>query len=308
MRSFVLFIFVVPCFAQLADRSVRQLPHRTSAPSNIRIDVNMTLVPVTVLDTYGRTVTGLEADNFRVYDGAKEVPIVSFARQDQPISVGLIYDCSRSMSSKFKTARAAPHALFNELNADDESFLITVSDKAELRRGLTSNFNEIENALLFTHPMGTTSLIDGIYMGLQLIKKSHNPRRALIVVSDGGDNNSRYTLRELESLAIESDTQVFSMGLYINPQTQEEVDGPELLAALSQRTGGISFKIDDLNNLRASMAKVGVSLHHQYLIGYYVPGEAESGKYRRIKVQLMMPGGSAPVTLHARAGYFVPNR
>ena len=306
MRSLLIVAFVAPLFAQSVDQTVRRVPQPKPVESNIRMDVNMALVPVTVLDTAGRSVTGLGRENFRVIDGAHSVPIVSFGKQDQPISVGLIYDCSRSMTSKFKTAREAPRALFNQLNADDESFLITISDRADMRRELTSDFSEIENTLVFTHPEGTTSLIDGIYMGLQQIKKSHNPRRALIVVSDGGDNNSRYTLRELESLAVESDTQIFAMGLYENPQTQEEMDGPVLLTELSSKTGGINFVIRDVRDLNAAMTKIGISLHNQYVLGYYPPDGAESGKYRKIKVQLLVPAGAPPLQLFARSGYYVP--
>ena len=206
MRSVLFFVILLPAFAQTSAQSIRSFPRPASTVANLRINVDMALVPVTVLDQMGRSVTGLDRDNFRVFDGTHEVPIVTFGKQEQPISIGLIFDCSRSMAEKFKTSREAPHALFQQLNADDESFLITVSDKAEVRWGMTSDFNEIENALIFSHPDGSTSLVDGIYMGLQIIKKSHNPRRALVVVSDGGDNNSRYSLRELESIAVESDT------------------------------------------------------------------------------------------------------
>ena len=165
----------------------------------------MALVPVTVLDPMGHNVLGLDRENFRVFDGTEQRPIVTFGQSDAPVSVGLIFDCSRSMREKFKIARQAPVELYPQLNPDDESFLITVSDKPQLRQDFTSAFNDIQNALLFTNPDGTTSLLDGVYMGLQQLKKAHNPRKALIVVSDGGDNNSRYTLRELASMAAEAD-------------------------------------------------------------------------------------------------------
>ena len=308
MRSLLLFAVLLPAFAQTAEQSIRSIPRPKADGGTLRIDVDMALVPVTVLDAIGRSVTGLNRANFRVIDGAHEVPIVTFGQQDQPISVGLIFDCSRSMTEKFKTSREAPRALFEQLNADDESFLITVSDKAELRWGLTSDFSDIENALIFTHPDGSTSLVDGIFMGLAAIRKSHNPRRALVVVSDGGDNNSRYTLRELESIAVESDTQIFSVGLFQNPQTREEVDGPALLSALAKRTGGVAFNVANVKDLNGAMRKIGISLHNQYVLGYYPPNEAESGKYRKIKVVLMVPQGAPPMQIYARAGYFVPER
>ena len=307
MRSLFLLVVLTPLFGQVAQQSVRQIPE-PDAKQDIRVDVNMALVPVTVLDGAGRSVTGLNQANFRVFDGARQVPIASFGLQDQPITVGLIYDCSRSMAAKFKTAREAPRALFDQLNTDDESFLITISDRADLRQGLTSSFEDIENMLVFTHPEGSTSLVDGIYLGLQQVRQSHNPRRALIVVSDGGDNNSRYTLKELETIAVESDTQIFAMGLYGSPQSAEEVHGPELLTQLTTRTGGVNFRIQNVEELRTAMAKVGVSLHNQYVLGYYPPADAQSGKYRHIQVVLTVPQGAPTLHLYARSGYFVPER
>lgn len=278
------------------------------AAADIRVDVDMALVPVTVLDSFGRNVTGLMRDNFRVLDNGRQLPIVSFAQQDQPITVGLVFDCSRSMTDKFKTERHAPHQLFEQLNPEDQSFLITVSDRPELRQGLTSQFNEIENSLLFVHPQGTTSLLDGVVMALHEIKKAHTPRKALVVVSDGGDNDSRYTLHELDELAAESDTQIFAIGIFQNPQSTEEVNGPALLADLASHSGGINFVIHDVKDIQGAMAHIGVTLHNQYVLGLRPPDNAPGGKYRRIKVQLLVPPGLPPLMLFSRNGYYVPER
>jgi Ca-activated chloride channel family protein len=268
----------------------------------------MVLVPVAVMDTYGRSVSGLGPENFRIFDGASQVPIVSFGLQDRPITVGLIFDCSRSMQEKFLIAREAPSALFQQLNPDDESFLITVADKALLKQPLTSRFDELQNSLLFTHPNGMTSLLDGIYMGLQELRKAHNPRKALVVVSDGGDNNSRYTLGQLQKVAVEADTQIFAAGLYDKPRTEEEADGPVLMSQLCQRTGGSNFIITDLSKLRDAMGKIGVTLHNQYLLGYYPPDDGIAGKYRKINVRLVLPAGVPALHVSARASYYVPER
>jgi Ca-activated chloride channel family protein len=304
-------VLVASCSSISAKSNDGPLVIRTTRPegaaANIRVDVNMVLVPVSVMDAHGRSVTGLRPENFSVVDGSRQMPIVSFVRQDQPITVGLVFDCSSSMRSKFRIAREAPQALLQRLNPTDESFLITVSDRSVLKQPLTSEFEELPNSLIFTHPSGTTSLIDGIYMGLQEIRKSHNPRKALVIVSDGGENNSRYTLRELENMAIESDTQLFVTGLYSDPQTPEEQEGPALMAGLCERTGGTNFIVPDVSMLRDAMGKIGVALHNQYVLGYYPP-EAPGGKYRKIRVRLMLPAGLPPLLIHARAGYFAPGR
>jgi len=268
----------------------------------------MALVPVTVLDGLGHNVLGLDKENFRVFDGTEQRPIVTFGQSDAPVSVGLIFDCSRSMREKYKIARQAPAELFHQLNPDDESFLITVADKPELRQNFTSAFNDIQNALLFTNPNGTTSLLDGVYMGLQQLKKGHNPRKALIVVSDGGDNNSRYTLRELTTLAAEADVQIFSICLFEKPQTVEEEAGPALLSGLAQASGGINYLITDVNDMKTAFGKVGVTLHNQYVIGYYPPENAPCGKYRKITVKVLLPAGLPKLKIFARNGYFVPER
>jgi len=287
------------------SQTVRRNPAVQSAAS-IRVDVNLALVPVTVTDNMGRNVLGLVRDNFRVLDGSEPRPIVSFSRQDAPISVGLVFDCSRSMTGKFRISREAPSQLFAQLNPEDEAFLITVSDRAEMRSDFTSNFQDIQNALLFAYPHGSTSLVDAVYLGLQKLKHARNPRKALIVVSDGGDNNSRYAMREVSGLAVEADTQIFTICLYFNPATEEEVRGPDLLHKLSDLTGGVQYMIGDLNLLRDAMTRIGVTLHNQYVLGIVPPPAAPQGKYRRIKVQLVLPPGSPRLQIFARPSYYVP--
>jgi len=278
----------------------------TRTSSNIRVDVNMALVPVTVMDASGHSVLGLNQNNFRVFDGNEQRPIISFGTSDAPISIGLIYDCSRSMTDKFAIARQAPLQLFSQLNPEDEAFLVTVSDKPAVRQEFTSAFSDITNALMFTNPNGTTSLVDGIYMGLQLLKKAHNPRKALIVVSDGGDNNSRYTLHDLANLAAEADAEIFTICLYQHPETEEEANGPALLARLAQVSGGINYMIGDVNVMKTAFGQIGVTLHNQYMLGYYPAEDAPSGKYRKIKVQLLVPQGIQRLQIFSRSGYYVP--
>ena len=277
-----------------------------NSQSDLKINVNMTLVPVTVLDGMGRSVTGLQLRNFRVFDNSRPVPIASFARQDQPVAVGLVFDCSRSMTNKFMSEREAPRQLFNQLGKDDESFLITVAGRASLRTPLTPDFDDIASELLFTHPNGATPLLDGVRMGLDELKRSRLPRKALVVVSDGGDNNSRYTLHEIDELAAESDVQIFAALFYKNPQAPEEAAGPDLLDDLAQKSGGVSFAIQKMEDIHSAMTRIGVSLHNQYVLGYYTPDEAHTGQYRKIAVQLLTPPGTPHLSIHARQGYYAP--
>ncbi len=288
------------------DASVRTQPLNSGA--DIRIDVNMTLVPVAVLDKTGRSVLGLTRENFRVIDGSDPRPIISFSQQDAAVTVGLVYDCSRSMIPKFKMAVEAPSELYKRLNPEDESFLVTVSDRALLRQDFTTNFTDIRNSLLFTHPDGSTALVDGVYMALQRLKQGHNPRKALVIVSDGGENNSRYSMRELIRMANEADAQIFAICLYQGPQTVEEAEGPELLGDLVRSSGGVNYLISDLNDLQSAMAQIGTALHNEYVLGYYPPDGVASGKYHKITVKVMLPVGSPRLQVYARTGYYAPGR
>jgi Ca-activated chloride channel homolog len=315
MRSisfFLLFLLAAIAFADDSSKqpssSIKKTGLGLSSDPSLRVDVSMALVPVSVTDIEGRNVTGLQRENFRLLDDKQPRDIASFSREDQPISVGLIFDCSRSMSDKFLVAREAPTQLYRQLNDRDESFLITVSDQPTLRESLTSNFEELQNALFFTNPNGTTALLDSVYLGLSQIRRARNPRRALIVVSDGGDNNSRYTLGELKKLAAESDAQIFAIGLHLNPTTVEERDGPELLAALTRASGGIDYSVTSVNEIAGALARIGATLHNQYVLGYYPPVSTQSGKYHRITVQLKLPSYIPPLRIYARAGYYTPER
>jgi Ca-activated chloride channel family protein len=198
--------------------------------------------------------------------------------------------------------------LFRQLNPEDEAFLITLSDRPQLRQRFTQDFSDIQNALLFTHPDGSTSLLDAVKLGLHEMKKARNPRKALIVVSDGGDNNSRYTLRELTAMAAESDTQIFSICIFENPKTTEEADGPDLLGRLSGSSGGVRYMFNDVNEMRKVFGLIGVTLHSQYVLGYYPADGALDGKYHKIKVQLLTPPGLPRLMIFARSGYYAPEK
>jgi Ca-activated chloride channel homolog len=217
-----------------------------------------------------------------------------------------VFDCSRSMTDKFRSEREAPRQLFQQLGPQDESLLVTVSDRASLRSPLTSDLGGISSQLMFTHPTGTTPLLDGIQMALTELKKSHLGRKAVVVVSDGGDNNSRFTLREIESLVEESEAQIFTVLLYNNPQAPEEVTGPDLLDRLAAKSGGVNFAIRNIEDIHQVMAKIGINLHNEYVLGYYMPEDGRSGQYRRIGIQLLVPPGTPRLSIHARQGYYAP--
>jgi Ca-activated chloride channel family protein len=309
----LLFSCGVAGFAEVSGRGPKLLdesavPKTGTNRASIRVNVDMTLVPVTVVDPLGRNVLGLTRENFEIYDGAEPRQIVSFHRQDAPVSVGIIFDRSGSMAEKLSAARAAASELFRQLNPEDEAFLVGVADQPEVKITMGSDFGAIANTLLFTRARGLTALLDAVYMGLNRIRRAGNPRKALVVVSDGGDNYSRYSMKDVLDYAAEAGAQIYTIGLLHNPHSPEESAGGDLLEKLAKKTGGRSFVVHNHGNMRDAMARIGVTLHNEYVLGYYPPSEAEAGKYRTIKVRLKLPSGLPKLQVYARNGYYAPQR
>lgn len=272
----------------------------------IKVEVSLVLVPVTVTDEMGRIVSGLQRENFTVFDDGQLQPIASFSSVDAPFSVGLVFDTSGSMRGKMETARLAAKAFWQSANPEDEAFLVTFSERPELQVGFTRDFAEIQNGLLFAAPRGKTALIDAIDLAMRHLKSAHNSRRALLVITDGGDNNSRFSKGELLRFAREADVQIYGVGIHDSPGSPEEMSGPQLLEELAAATGGQHFMVRSVNELPDIAARIGVALHEQYLIGYRAPRGAESGKWRRIRVLLQVPKALYRLRVYARTGYYAP--
>ena len=268
--------------------------------------MNLVLVPVTVTDEMGRIVSGLRRDNFSIYDDKQQQRIMSFSSEDAPFSVGLVFDTSGSMRDKMDKARLGARAFWQAANPEDEAFLVTYSNRAELQVGFTRDFANIQSALLFAAPKGTTALIDAVYLAMRRLKSAHNSRKALLAISDGGDNNSRYSKGELLRYAKEADVQIYGIGIHGGPKSPEEMSGPERLEELADATGGQHFMVGSANELPDIAARIGVALHDQYAIGYQPPDGAEPGKWRRIRVRLQAPKGLPTLRVFARTGYYAP--
>ena len=273
----------------------------------IKVDVNLVLIPVTVTDPMNRLVTGLERDNFNLAEGSQGQQIRSFSSEDAPLSLGVIFDMSGSMSNKIEKSKQAVIEFFKTANPDDEFFLITFSDKPEMLVDFTNSIENIQSQLVFANAKGRTALLDAIYMGIKKMKSAHHEKKALLIISDGGDNRSRYTDSEIKALVKEADVEIYSIGLFdTSAATSEERYGPYLLNEISDVTGGRMFRIDDSNELTDVATKIGVELRNQYVIGYRPTNAARDGKWRKVKVKLVPPKGLPPLTVHAKTGYYAP--
>ncbi len=290
----------------LPMENVGRRPSEDRGPA-IKVDVNLVLVPVTVTDDMGRIVSGLRRDNFNVYDDKQEQPIISFSSEDAPFSVGVVFDTSGSMSGqKIHEARLAARAFWQAANPEDEAFLVTFSDRAELQVDFTRDFAEIQNGLLFAAPKGATALIDAVDLAMRHLKSARNTRKALLVISDGGDNHSRLSKGELLRYAREADVQIYGIGIHNGSSSPEEMSGPLLLEELANATGGQHFMVQSENELPDIAARIGIALHDQYMIGYQPPEGAQPGKWRRIRVRLQAPKGVPTLRVYARTGYYAP--
>lgn len=277
------------------------------ANERIRVDVNLVLVPVTVTDPLNRLVTGLERQDFFVYENNALQKLKSFSAEDAPVSIGIIFDLSGSMTDKINRARSSILEFLRTANPQDEFFVIGFNDRPELITDFTSNVDNIESRLLTVKPGHRTALLDAIYFGLNKMKQAKNERKALLVVSDGGDNRSRYTESEVRAVVRESDVQIYSIGIFDQyAPTREEQLGPILLHDVSEETGGQLFRVDDLADMADIATKISAELRNQYVLGYRSEDAKRDGKWRKLKVKLVPPEGLPQLTVHARTGYYAP--
>ena len=296
-----------------ANLDVRNKPGEKTEPrprSNIRVDSTLVLIPVTVTDPMNRFVTGLEKENFKLTEDKQPQEITQFSSEDAPLSVGVVFDCSGSMGHKLDKSRQAVAQFFKLANPEDEFFLVQFNDSANLIQTFTRNLEEIQNKLAFTQSKGRTALLDAVYMAVHEMKKARNPRKALLLISDGGDNSSRYSEAEIKSVVKEADVQIYAIGIYesagARSRTPEETTGPALLTEIAEQTGGRQYQVDDLNELPDVAAKIGVELRNQYILGYSPKNLSHDGKYRRVQVRLVQPHGMPLLRPFWKQGYYAP--
>jgi Ca-activated chloride channel homolog len=271
----------------------------------------LVLVPVAVTDYTIRFVLCLDKDNFSVLEDGKPQKVSQFSGEDAPLSVGLLVDISGSMGEKLEISRRAVGQFLQTMNAQDEAFLVEFSDRAELIVPFTHHTDEIENKVKSLESRGLTALLDAVYLGLDEMKKARNPRKALLVISDGGDNNSRYTSQEIRDLVKQADIQIYSMGVFeafpFLGITAAELSGPRLLTEISQQTGGRVFAATNSDDLPRIARTIGVELRNQYVLAYAPENGERDGKYRHIDVKLKAPAGLPPLKARWRLGYYAPS-
>jgi len=320
LRSLLLLV-AASLVAVGADEKVNVTPRPKAPPKQtelrqrehtIRLDVNMVLVPVSVITPLGQLVTGLEKDHFRIIEDKEEQKILHFGAEDAPLSLGIVFDASGSMGHKLTKSRQAVAQFFKTANPQDEFFLVQFNDRPEVAMGFTGRLEEIQNRLTFTQAKGRTALLDAIYLALNNMKQAKNSKRALLIISDGGDNSSRYTEREIKNLVKEADVQIYAIGIFepvsSRGRTAEELSGPSLLSEIAEQTGGRQYPVENLNELPDVAANIGIALRNQYVLGYIPANNQKDGKWRRIQVKLNQPKGMPQLRAFAKLGYYAPSQ
>ena len=311
MQRFIGFVIGLAMYGQQVEIERRPHPTPKTAEANkdssprLRIDTSLVLVPLTVTDKIGRPVLGLEKQDFRVFDNGVEQTILQLAMEDEPVAVGFIFDVSGSIGINMGKYRIAAREFFKTADEKDEFFLVEFQSSPRLAVPLTQNAGDIDYQIMITKSKGQTALFDAVYLATNEIRKSKLIKKALILISDGGENNSRYTLAELQNALRETDALLYAIGP--SPDSRMGDDNGALLKHLAELTGGRLIMIGG-SDLADLAQKVIIDLRNRYVISYSPHDKSRDGKYHAIQLQLLAPKGLGKLTAHWRTGYYAPTQ
>jgi Ca-activated chloride channel homolog len=272
----------------------------------LKIDVDLVLVSATVTDSLNRYVSGLEASHFQIWEDKIEQKVEYFSAEDVPISIGVIFDVSGSMKDKIATARQAAATFLKTGNPEDEYFLVEFANRPEVASDFTTDVTKLQTKLIMTPAKGMTAMYDSVYLGLEKLKEGTNPKKALLLITDGEDNRSRYTFQNVKEFVKEQDVQIYGIGIVddFNSQLGAGRTGRALIEELSELTGGQAMFPDSVYELEDICTKIAVELKNQYVIGYHSTNGAKDGKWRKLRVKVNPPKGIQRLNVRAKQGYY----
>ena len=274
---------------------------QTPPRATVRVDSDLILVPVAVVDRQNHPVTGLTRDNFRVFDDGAERPIATFAMEDEPVAVGLVFDHSGSVMRVMRNESIATHTFLKISNPADEYFLVEFASQPEIAVPMSKGTEEVQYRILTMNSGGLTALHDAVILGLNELKKSTLHRKALLVVTDGGENHSRYSRKELEDVVNESDALIYAIAFHTGDSNFE------LLKWMTELSGGRMFPADP-QDMPDIAAKIGLELRNRYVLGFSASGIPHDGKTHSLRVQLVPPHGMPPLAASWRHAYIAPEK
>ncbi len=274
----------------------------------IVVDVDLTLVNATVLERqHGRVVTDLRPEDFEVWEDKIQQAIEYFSEEDVPLSLGIIFDISGSMKEKLPVARDAAVAFLKTGNPDDEYFLVEFNNRAQVTQDFTTDISRLQNHLMFTPATGTTALFDAVYLGLEKLQDSSNKKKALLLITDGEDNRSRYSFSNVRDFIKEQDVELYAIGIVTyNSELGAGRSGRALIEELTELTGGRAFFPDSIFELPDICTKIAIELKNQYVLGYRSTNSVKDGKWRRISLKVNPPAGMPDMIVRGKSGYYAP--
>jgi len=279
-------------------------------PFSLEVNVDLVLVPATVTDNQDRFVSGLQADNFQIWEDHVEQEVKFVSDEDADLSVGIILDMSGSMKDKLGVARdAATTFLRTVLNKGDEFFVVDFADRPRLAVDFTTEISRISSDLLTAHAKGNTALYDAVYLGLDKLRDAKNTRKILLLITDGEDNRSRYTYSNIRDYVQERDVQIYAIGI-VDPASASfafEGQGRALIEKLTELTGGRSFFPNSVHDLQEISFKLGVEIKSQYVLAYRSTNSASDGKLRKLSVKAHARGAGG-LRVRARPGYYAVSK
>lgn len=271
---------------------------------SMRVSVNMVLVPVSVTDVMNRPVMDLRKDDFALFQDDEQQKLEYFSTEDAPVSAGMILDLSKSMSNKFEMERQAVSEFFKNANAQDDYFVITFADRPKLITGTTQSIDTIQSSLGLQTPDGNTALFDAIADGEERMRSAPQRRKALLIISDGGDNHSRHRLGQIKRELQDSDVEVYAIGIFdTGPfKTVEEALGKKWLSQITDATGGRTITVDNKDKVPGAAAAISREIRSRYVLGYRPVNSPNS---MRRKIRVLVGGDSAKKLVHAyyKTGY-----
>jgi len=287
-----------------------QKPQAAPAEKNqnqtLKVDVDLTLVNATVTDSLNRYVSGLGQEHFQIWEDKREQKIEYFSAEDVAVSIGMIFDVSGSMKDKLSTARDAAVTFLKTGNPEDEYFLVEFANRPEVASGFTTDVSKLQNKIIFAPAKGMTAMYDAVYVGLEKLKEASNPKKALLLITDGEDNRSRYTFQNVKDFVKEQDVQIYAIGITDdwNSQLGAGRTGRAMIEELADLTGGRAFFPDSVYELEDICTKIAIELKNQYVIGYHSTNAAKDGKWRKLRLKVNPPKGIQHLNVRSKAGYF----
>jgi Ca-activated chloride channel family protein len=286
-------IIILSFVALLCSRPIAKAQNET-----LKVDVNLVLVNATVSDLNGRLVAGLDRKDFRLTEDGVEQKVEYFSVEDLPLSVGLVFDTTGSMADKLPSARDAATAFLKTSNPHDEYFLIEFADQPELVENFTTDLAKLQKRIFSTSARGQTPLFDAVQMGLEKIKDARNTKKALLVITDGEDNNSRSTFSDVRELTRQEDVLIYAIGLVGTNRGQQTIKD------IVETAGGRAFFPSSAGQLSDICTRIAIELKNQYLLGYRSTNQVKDGTWREIHVDVDPPKGLPPLKVRAKTGYY----